>query len=227
MKDNIITGSAGSTGSTIRYPGVYGGFTDLNNTAPVLAGAAFLQLPVQTHTANVALATGNPADEFPATDGLVSFDPGVAVGVRTADCVPVLLYAPDIRGVAAVHAGWRGTISGITLNAIGMLIDSGAAPDRMVAWFGPSICGACYEVDNTLGRRFADAGFSRSVRFMPGGKAMLDLQSVNIGQMLRAGLTSGNINPCGICTFTDRRYPSWRRHPGESARIITYIGLLP
>lgn len=70
-----------------------------------------LLMPRQTHTVNVAVAE-NPEEEFPDTDALVTFKRGLMIGVRTADCVPIVIWSPDAEGVAAVHAGWKGTLEG-------------------------------------------------------------------------------------------------------------------
>ena len=79
--------------------------------------------------------------------------PGLPIGVRTADCVPVILYAEDIKAVAAVHAGWKGTLGGIVDVVVDRLADMGSDPRNIHATFGISICGNCYEVDNDLGER--------------------------------------------------------------------------
>ena len=179
-------------------------------------------LPCQTHSCHVGvIGPEDAAGEFPQTDALVSFRSGLRIGVRTADCVSVLLYAPDIRAVAAVHAGWKGSLGGIVTNTVDTLRGAGADPAKISAAFGPSICGDCYEVSHELATAFADAGFGDCVV----GERNLDLQKVNVRRLIAAGLTDDNIRRSRFCTFTTPGLPSWRRDPGTSSRLLTYIGL--
>ena len=101
-------------------------------------------LPVQTHSCNVS-EVDSPRP-LPDTDAIITRTPGLRIGVRTADCVPLLLHAPDIRAIAAIHAGWKGSLGDITGNTVRRLTEAGASPQLMQAAFGPSICGVCYEV---------------------------------------------------------------------------------
>lgn len=190
----------------------------------LLPEGASLVLPQQTHTANVALCTS--ADQtFADTDALISLDPAIAVGVRTADCQPILLYAPDIRAVAAVHAGWRGTCGRIGSNTVQHLCVLGADPIRMKALLGPSICPGCYEVSAELVVQFREAGF----RHLP-SPDHLDLARLNAEDLTDAGIPPANITFTHQCTrhTTDSSthlYPSWRREPGTTTRLISAIRL--
>lgn len=177
-------------------------------------------LPQQTHTANVAWVTPdllperidlNPSPLFPDTDALITDIDGLTIGVRTADCVPILLYAADIKAVAAIHAGWKGTLHGIVDNVIDMLTDRGCDPTKIHACFGPSICPQCYEVDPSLAQQFIDAGFADSVIYshtidpltghaFAQRKPHLDLVKVNFKRMINKGLASNNINTLSPCT---------------------------
>lgn len=189
-----------------------------------------LVMPVQTHTANVAVV--DKTDEslcktcYKDTDALVTRLKGTAIGVRTADCVPILLHAPDIKAVAAIHAGWRGTLAGIAANAIKIMTDSGADPSLIFAAFGPAICGDCYEVSPELADRFDDTGLGLSVVRRQPGRPHLDLIAANTIIMRRCGLTHERISGCGICTCQSGLYPSWRRSPGIADRLVTAICLI-
>lgn len=190
----------------------------------ILPESVSLVLPQQTHTANVALCTS--ADQtFADTDALITRDPTIAVGVRTADCQPILLYAPDIRAVAAVHAGWRGTFGRIGSNTVRRLTALGASPDGIKALLGPSICPECYEVSAELVKQFRDAGF----RYLP-SPDHLDLARLNAEDLADAGILLSNITFTHQCTShaTDSSahlYPSWRREPGTTTRLISAIRL--
>lgn len=104
--------------------------------------------PRQTHSDHVEIAGSvNPACSFPDTDALITNEPGLFVCVQTADCVPVLLYDPQKKVVAAVHAGWRGTISKITQKTISLMTEKfGCNPADIIAGVGPSIHMHAYEV---------------------------------------------------------------------------------
>lgn len=113
--------------------------------------------PKQTHSLNVGIVE-YPWETFEDTDALVTFREDCPIGVCTADCVPILLYAPDIKGAAAVHAGWRGSLGGIVDNTLDILEKRGADLGKLTVAFGPSISAAKYEVDQNLADKFIEAG---------------------------------------------------------------------
>lgn len=180
-------------------------------------------IPCQTHSCRVCIVGDSiPSGGYPDIDALVTFRRDAAVGVRTADCVPLLLYAPDIGAVAAVHAGWKGTLGGIVTNVLALLADRGADMSRIQAAFGPSVCGACYEVSREMTGRFADAGFADCVI----GERNLDLEAVNRRRLMAAGVPEANIRASVACTKETSRLPSWRRSHGTPARLVTWIRLV-
>lgn len=181
--------------------------------------------PLQTHTLNYAVATA-PDEVFYDTDALITFTPGLAVGVRTADCVPIVLSAPDIGAVAAVHAGWRGTLGGIAEKVADFLIKKGADPRLMHAAMGPCICVDCYEVDENLGRDFERAGFGEYVLRNGNEKPHLDLPGINSFLLSRRGLIDQHISMPPACTREDTRWPSWRREPGCTERLYTWVAMV-
>lgn len=196
-------------------------------------------LPVQTHSVNVAWVEEDIPDEFPNTDALITHRNDIAVGVRTADCVPILLYASDIKAVAAVHAGWKGTLNGIVDNVVDELIAAGASPSRIYVSFGAAICRQCYEVDASLARLFADAGFAdfvsadESIDLLTGypfaeSKPHIDLVGVNIARLKAKNILSENIHNPNLCTRHGRQknsfmFHSYRRQNCTSDRNITFV----
>jgi YfiH family protein len=165
-----------------------------------------------------------PTEEAqPRADALITRSPGVAVGIRTADCVPILLVDARRRAVAAVHAGWRGSAHGISGEAVAGLSAGGSAPEELYAVVGPHIGPCCYEVDAPVRERIADRGvFSDSVR---AGHYMLDLFELNRRQLLGAGVSAARIFRAGGCTLCDPEgYPSYRRDPG-SGRLVHWVRL--
>lgn len=212
-----------------RWEGVEMQISTLNNPDIILPESVSLVLPQQTHTAHVDICT-SPGQTFPDTDALITRDPAIAVGVRTADCQPILLYAPDIRAVAAIHAGWRGTFGRIGSNTVRRLTALGANPAGIKALLGPSICPECYEVSAELVKQFREAGFRHL-----SSPDHLDLARLNAEDLADAGIQPANITFSHQCTrhTTDNTspttsrylYPSWRREPGTTTRLISAIRL--
>lgn len=225
-------------------PGVeYGWVAPLTDDAdPVQAVGAVV--PVQTHSLNVGVLT-EPRQSFPDTDALITRLRGVAIGVRTADCIPVLLYAPDIEAVAAVHAGWRGTVGDIVGVTVSRLELMGADAGCMLAHVGIGICGDCFEVGSELAECFKEAGLGGFV--LPGpftdrltgepmdaSRSHIDLRGANVFRLLRRGIPEGNISVAPECTRCSViapdpgaavRLPSWRRDHGTTRRMLTWIRL--
>lgn len=193
---------------------------------------SWLIMPVQTHTTNVALVTSeNLNDSFTDTDGLITSLQDIAIGVRTADCVPLMLYASDKRLFAAVHAGWKGSLNRITEVALKRMIDFGTDPRNIYARFGAAICCDCYEVDNSLADKFVMAGFRDCVDYHRDIRPHLDLLKVNTSQLVGIGVPPSHIIGSSSCTKHQMsaggspRFYSWRRTPGTADRNITFIYL--
>lgn len=198
--------------------------------------------PRQTHTSNVAVVT-SPDQSFPDTDALITQRPDIAVGVRTADCVPILLHAPDIKALAAVHAGWKGTAGRIVGKTIERLISLGADPHHIHAAIGPCICGNCYNVSEDLIELFENIGLGASIRRwtidyesgkrIDDGSPRINLPEANWIIMREYGIDNNNIESTPFCTLhyhTDKTistsgmrypFPSWRRNPGTTSRLLS------
>lgn len=163
-------------------------------------------------------------------DALVTNIPDVCVAVSTADCVPVLLYAPDRKVVAAVHAGWRGTVLRIARKAANFMIEAyDCDPAQLIAGIGPSISQAAFEVGEEVVKAFQAAGFPMERilrRNTETQKAHIDLWESNRLQLLEAGLLSEHIEIAGICTYMRHEdYFSARRLGVKSGRILSGICL--
>jgi YfiH family protein len=156
-------------------------------------------------------------------DALVCTRPGIVAGVRTADCVPILLVAPQRRWAAAVHAGWRGTIADIAGEAVRAAEKAGVRASGILAALGPSIGSCCYEVSEELGNQFEAAGLPVLRRV--GRKPHLDLRDANHVLLERAGVPRANIQNVGPCTrCANDRYHSFRAEPESKGRQISWIG---
>ena len=135
-------------------------------------------------------------------DALVTREPGLALSVVTADCVPVMLAAGE--WVAAVHAGWRGIVAGVVPTTVERLRAGGAGdPAVWTAWIGPAIGGCCYEVGPEVAERVAVASTLDAVLAWPGkAKPHLDLARAVATQLAAAGVS--DVRPLVSCTQCDR-----------------------
>ncbi|HMD20433.1 MAG TPA: peptidoglycan editing factor PgeF [Alloacidobacterium sp.] len=208
----------------------------------------------QIHSSIVQLVGKADAGEqaIHRADGMMTNEPGILLGIQTADCIPVLIADRKKRAVAAFHAGWRGTLKRIVESGVGrMRLEFGSRPEDLIAAIGPGIGGCCYavgeEVQMEFESQFAYASelFSEvydsnpikekyPLLFMtaraPGhsniGPALhLDLVEANRRQLLDAGLSASNIFIQGDCTScrTDR-YFSHRADHGFTGRSLSVIG---
>jgi polyphenol oxidase len=175
----------------------------------------------QKHSA-VAVAVKAPwkAGNAPEADAIVTATPGLAIGVLTADCAPVLFCDGEARVVGAAHAGWRGALSGIVEATVEAMQKLGARPDRIVAVIGPAISQDAYEVGADYRDQFI-AEEPQSVPFFVtdegSGEPHFDLPGYVGERLKRAGL--GSIYDLSLCTYCEEsRLFSYRRsqHHGET-----------
>ena len=163
-------------------------------------------------------------------DALVTNMPGYCLCVSTADCVPLLLFDKANRVIAAVHAGWRGTVARIVERTIEtMRREFASEPKDMLACIGPSISLESFEVGEEVWQAFADANFEMeriSLRNQDTGKWHLDLWEANRLQLLGKGVSAGSIELAGVCTYLNEdRFFSARRLGIKSGRILSGIML--
>ena len=165
------------------------------------------------------------ADGVTEADGIVCTVPGRVIAVRVADCVPVLLASP--RGVAALHAGWRGTALDIVRVGLdALLAATGDVATEVRAWIGPAICGACYEVSDEVVDGVLRVAPSRDTWCTtgPGGRAHVDLRAANLAILRDAGVQTQLVGPCTRC---GEGYWSHRRDAERAGRQVGAITLLP
>ena len=183
-------------------------------------------------------------------DASITNRPGLLLGTQTADCVPILLVDPKKRAVAAVHAGWRGTLARIVVKAIGqMQMQFQCNPADLLAAVGPSIGGCCYEVGTEVATQF-QSQFAEApewfdefrtgdepnpiqwLNMMPPGhqpppkNVLLDLRKANRAQLLAVGVHAHNIFVSDLCTACRRDLLfSYRKEGPQSGRLMSVIGL--
>jgi polyphenol oxidase len=209
----------------------------------------------QIHSSLIRRVTAQDIQAVLKGDGLMTDQPGVLLGIQTADCIPVLVADRKKRAVAAFHAGWRGTLARIVENGVGrMRVEFGSKPENLIASIGPGIGRCCYSVGYEVREQF-ESQFPYApdlfhevfdsdpikekypMLFLtaraPGhsdlGPAMhLDLVEANRRQLLAAGLKKGSIFVTGQCTGcnTDRFF-SHRIEQGFTGRMMSVIGVAP
>lgn len=160
----------------------------------------------------------------PQGDALLTRREGIAVGVATADCVPILIADPESRWLAAVHAGWRGTAQGVLKEAIAALQEQGAPPARLFAGLGPAIGACCFEVGDEVieALRRADPGADAFIR-KGRPRARVDLIEANRRQALASGVPRDRIAAAGLCTVCERDLlESYRRSGGAPGRMVGF-----
>jgi YfiH family protein len=205
----------------------------------------------QFHSDVIHLFDSTPTDPCHG-DASITNRPGLLLAIQTADCVPILLVDPKKRAIAAIHAGWRGTLARIAAKTIGkMQMHFGTNPRDLLAAIGPSIGPCCYEVGTEVATQFLsqfpDApGYFDEFRtgdepnpvqwlnMMPPGHqpppkgVLLDLRKANRSQLLAAGLRPQNIHTIDLCTACrpDLLF-SYRKQGPASGRLMSIIAIRP
>ncbi|HYL57274.1 MAG TPA: peptidoglycan editing factor PgeF [Candidatus Acidoferrales bacterium] len=156
----------------------------------------------QVHGNVVHAVTRETAALRPAGDGMVTDEPGVMLGIFSADCVPLLMVDAKRKIAGAFHCGWRGVIADVATVGVDAMRRLGARVGDLRAAIGPSIGPCCFEVDATLAERFcreipAATEYARAGR---SGKAYLDLRAIVTSQLVRAGLAPEHVASVGPCT---------------------------
>ncbi|NMB76894.1 MAG: peptidoglycan editing factor PgeF [Myxococcales bacterium] len=184
----------------------------------------------QLHSDRVIVlsAAGGKASPELRGDALVALDARWVLGVRTADCLAVLLADSKRRAVAAVHAGWRGTLAGIVSRAVEALDRCGCARRDLVAALGPCIRACCFEVGPDVAERFEGECGPGVVRYDERGRRFVDLAEANRRRLVAAGLPPASIEDLGLCTACrPDLFFSHRRDRGRTGRQLAFIALAP
>ena len=165
---------------------------------------------------------GTSLENPPEADALISARRGVALGIFTADCVPIFILDIETPAIGIAHAGWRGTFARIAVNTLAQMKASfGTVATNCRIYLGPSIQRCCYTVSTELLTQFAER-FGSTVH----DGANLSLQAANVNQLVEAGLPAASISISPLCTpcRTDLFY-SHRAENGQTGRMLSYIQL--
>jgi len=181
---------------------------------------------IQVHKAEVLHCSGLGYVHQQEADILLATEPGVALAVRTADCVPILLADEHAGVIAAVHAGWKGTVAQVVLKAVQAMCMQGAKAEQIVASLGPCIGSCCFAVHSDVAQKLDDA-CQQPVSSYREGTCFADLALANQVQLLGVGIRPENIEILPHCTacHTDPSYYSFRRDDGDTGRQLSMLML--
>ncbi len=173
----------------------------------------------QVHGTGVIIDPPENADS-PRADAVLGRNAATVCAVLTADCLPVLFASQDDREVAAAHAGWRGLLSGVLEATLAVMI---SPPDRILAWLGPAISQASFEVGPEVREQFCDRDAAAAMHFAENsrGRWQADLYGLARQRLRLAGLQQ--VYGGGYCTYADpHRFFSYRRD-GECGRMCSFV----
>lgn len=203
------------------------GFNGSLSEAAGLFGLSGIATLDQIHSSEVFVIKDKFKELEQKGDALILDLKGMGAGVFTADCVPILLVDRSASVAAAVHAGWRGTLSQIAkATLIEMEKSFGIAPSRICAAVGPSIGACCYEVGEDVASLFMDksSDWERYLFRKGNSKFVLDLKEANRHTLAREGVE--DIEVIGICTKCSREFHSYRRDGKKVGSQLNFIGLI-
>jgi YfiH family protein len=224
--------------TTRNFPGVAstgdGGVPFTAAARPLLSGRGLAGAPAyarQIHGADVLVAERD--GRLGEADVLLTERADLPLAIFTADCLPLVIYDPAGRRLAAVHAGWRGTVQSVARAAVDRLVEAGSAPDGLVVAIGPSIGPCCYEVDEPVIERLSAAfpvGWEQWTIPAGPGKWMLDLWQANEDQLAAADVDRAMIENLRLCTACNLdRFFSYRREGsvrlGRSGRLVALAAI--
>lgn len=220
------------------YAGLNLGFSSGDDAASVRANRALwvealgVVAPIfslhQVHGPDVhvlAADDATPAGDLKG-DAIVTGAAGRAIGVFTADCAPILLEDPRLGTVAAVHAGWKGTVAGVGPQAVAAMATAGGDPAEIRAAIGPTIGPCCFEVGDEVVAAFRALGLDAAI--VPREpRTHVDLFAANAEMLVRAGLKPEHVHVSGLCTACDAgAFYSWRRDDATTGRMQAVIAAL-
>jgi YfiH family protein len=191
----------------------------------------------QIHEADVVVAKRSDAGRGAApgsqplaqADAIITNEPGVALMTLHADCLALFLCDPEVPAVAAIHAGWRGTIAEVTARTVEAMVSAfGAQPERLVAYLGATNRACCFEVGDEVieGWLAVDSADAAEAVTRPGPRAHFDVAAANRWQLLQCGVQPAKIDMSGICTScSSDEWFSHRMQGPHTGRFGAIIGL--
>ncbi len=187
-----------------------------------------LIFPVQTHSSHVKIVTSTTRPEdLEDTDAIITAEKGILVSVMSADCVPILLYDTEKKAVAAIHAGWRGTMAWIVKKTIQkMEANYNSDTGNFIACIGPSISEEVYQVGEEVITAVEKVYGTKMgiISREENGKGFCNLWEANRIQLIKCGVKAENIEVAGLCTFKNSdTFYSYRKDGAKAGRFAAGI----
>ena len=200
-----------------KYTDLFHGFTTRSEDNPKVADFVLAQ---QVHGNKISqVKKSDLGQKKNGADGLISKIEKVKIAVRTADCLPILFYEPKRKIIAAVHAGWQGTLKEISKKMVRQIEKLKGRPEETLAVFGPHICASCYDISPERAKLF-----KRGVKKI-NGQFHLDLKELNLQQLTAAGLQKKNIEILPYCTACQNKLFYSFRKKDRDQMMFAVIGL--
>jgi len=220
-----------------QFPNLIHGFTTRELGADYKKIAQAIDVPTesiltlkQIHSNKTHAVTGSqiPANESIEGDAMMTQQPKVVIGIRTADCVPIIVFDPKQKVVAAIHAGWRGVIAGVIENIIvQMQKEFKSSPDELVAVLGPALCIDCFEVGPEVAEKFVEK-FGSKINFKKGkgDRWHPDLREGCVEVLKTLGIKEENLESLPYCTSCNNDLLFSYRKGDREERMLGFIGLM-
>lgn len=182
----------------------------------------------QVHGVAILEVNEGPTSLVEGYDILITDRPNITVGVKTADCQPILIVEPHRKIAAAVHAGWKGTLQRAVQVAIRRIVEKGGRAENLVCALGPNMAGNCFEVEADVAGDFEREFPGWSIlRKTSETKWLLDVALTNRLQLQELGVPEDQIDQIDLCTHCrPDLFWSYRRDGGAAGRMVNFIQLL-
>ena len=178
----------------------------------------------QTHSDIVLEATiGNVNSNLGEGDALITQNKNTAIGVFTADCVPVIMYDKTLDLIGAIHSGWKGTFNEISLKTLNKFIEKDSKVEDIKVYIGAHICEKCYEVSEELVGKFKEKDIYENKNISNG--RYLSLEKCIKETLKNAGVLSENIKSLELCTYCEKdiKLHSFRKDKDNSGRLLSFV----
>jgi len=181
----------------------------------------------QVHGSDVVVFETVDPNKTYIADAFLSGRPGIICKVRTADCLPMIIFDPVKKIVGAVHCGWRSTVARIVPSVFDVMSKMGSHPKDVVALIGPHILADCYEVGEALTEVFCPDEWPVDALFHEvDGKSYFSLQNAVLYELERCGVLEDHIDVQNLCTHCHpEQFYSYRREPSERGRQSNFISI--
>ncbi|NWF38731.1 peptidoglycan editing factor PgeF [Mariprofundus sp. NF] len=200
--------------------------SNLNHLVKIAGLNSLPHQVIQVHGSESYRCSGPGQMHRHEADILISQQPGTALAVRTADCLPILLADPQNGIIAAVHAGWRGTAARVVCRAVDEMIKLGVTAENIIASLGPCIGPCCFKIGRDTADLLASSSAGAESCISDGIEPNADIQAINRLQLLQRGLNEQRIETFSACTACDsEHYYSYRRDGKSSGRHLGVVAL--